>query len=156
MKKWIKYGLMAAGLFVFVAGLAFMIIFHLPYQKNQNRLNAILNDILVANGYEYDNYFNEYQSDDLYYILAIKEADENIFVVINDENQLVAKRVNNRLEDKVFVDAFEEKYSVSPSALEVGYENSTMVAALKYVGEEELIYAYYNLNTGELIKAYIL
>lgn len=156
MKKWIKYSLVAGGLFVLAAGLAFMIIFHLPYQKNQNRLNAILNDILVANGYEYDNYFNEYQSDDLYYILAIKEADANIFVVINDENQLVAKRVNNRLEDKVFVDAFEEKYSVIPSALEVGYENSTMVAALKYVGEEELIYAYYNLNTGELIKAYIL
>ncbi len=156
MKKWIKYSLRAIGLSILLAFLAFLIIFHLPYQQNLDRLNAILDDIVTANGYEYDNYFNEYQSDDLYYILAIKEADENIFVVINDENQLVAKRMNNRLDDQVFIDAFVAKYNVSPTNLQIGYENSTMVAALKYVGEEELIYAYYNLNTGDLIKAYIL
>lgn len=156
MKKWISRSLIVAGLVAALAFLAFLIIFHLPYQSNQDRLDAILNDIVTANGYEYDNYFNEYQSDDLYYILAIVEDEQQIFVVINDENQLIAKKQNKMLENQVFIDAFEKKYNVTPSGVEIGYENSTMVAALKYVGEEELIYAYYNLNTGGLIKAYIL
>ncbi len=156
MKKWFKFLLIAIIALVVAIALGFLFVVHIPYSDNVARLNRIRDDIVAANQYEYNGYFNEYQGDDLYYILEIVENDENFYVVINDENQLVAKRPSNPIDTEQVLGEFREEYGFEPSKIEVGYENSTMVYALKYVGEEELIYAYYNINTGVLIKAYIL
>ena len=134
----------------------FMILVHIPYSSHENSLTNIRNEIISKNNYEYDNYMNKHNSDQVYYILKVKDKDEGLYVVFDQNLNLLDSISSDIADEKICKEAFKEKYKCEADKIEIGYENKTIVYSLRYKGKDHLIYAFYRVDNGEFIKAYQL
>jgi uncharacterized protein YpmB len=134
----------------------YMLWVHVPYVRNQNRLDNIRNAILSENKYDYKEYFNEYNSDQTYYILLVSEEEKDTYVVFDYQRRFIASYGGDVVsEDSVKV-KFKEKFKVEPTSIEIGYENEKFVYCMKYKKDNTLTFAFYGIDNGEYIKSYRL
>lgn len=143
-------------LIIFLIISFFMIMVHVPYSNNENSLLTIRNKIIETNGYEYKDYITQHNSDQTYYILKVKDNDEELYVVFDQDLNLLDSTSSDIVDEQVCKDAFKEKYKHEADKIEIGYENKTIVYSLRYKGKDNLIYAFYRVDNGEFLRAYQL
>ncbi|MDD8048512.1 MAG: PepSY domain-containing protein [Thomasclavelia sp.] len=141
---------------VFIIVSYFLLWVHVPYVTHSNDLNNIQQEICDKHKYTYDNYFNEYNSDKTYYVMKVKVKKKTTYVVYNTKENLVYTNAKKLVSKQTVKDSFKNKYKHDNSSIELGYENSELVYALKYQESDTLIYFYYDAHTGEFIKGYNL
>lgn len=134
----------------------FMIWVHIPYSTRQNTLTKMEHTIISENDYVYDGYTNQYNSDQVYYILKVKEDKKGLYVVFDHDLKLVDSIDSNVVDQKICEEAFEKKYKHKADKIEIGYENEMIIYSLRYKGKDNLIYAFYRVDNGEFVKAYQL
>lgn len=132
----------------------YMLWVHVPYAKNENRLETIKNDIIMEHKYLYKDYFNEYVGENTYYILKIEEDKEEKYVVFDTKHKYIKSFVGEVADQSIVEQAFKEKYQVDVGTVNIGYEDGVFMYYLTYLREGTLIYAFYGLDSGEFIKAY--
>ena len=129
---------------------------HIPYSAHQNELNEIRNEICEANDYVYDGYFNKHNGMDVYYIMKVKVDDTSKYVCYNDELEYVASLEEPVADEANVLEDINEKYECHLESLDIGYENNKFVYTQKILGDSQLTYVYYSLETGEFVKAYFI
>lgn len=134
----------------------YMFWVHIPYATNENRLTSIKNEITVTNGYKYEDYFNEYNSKSVYYILKVSKDKKSQYVAYDKNIKYLDSYEGEVIDLQVCVNEFKNKYEVEPTRTEIGYENNGFVYCLTYQGKGTLIYAFYQLESGQFVKAYQL
>ncbi|WP_249030234.1 hypothetical protein [Tannockella kyphosi] len=131
---------------------AFLYCVHIPYVENQSNLITIRNQILEDNQLVYDDYFYQYSDENIYYIIRVLQSDTSTYLVYDQYlNELDSFRYDVK-EESFIQEVFFSRYSVECGSIEVAYENERFVYFVKYTGEEGLIYAYYDLYSGQFIK----
>lgn len=131
----------------------YMLFVHVPYYQYHHGLDEIRNEICETNQYEYDDYFGEYRGKETYYIVKVKINGIASYVAFNKKLELVDTYQGDVAQEQEVIDAIEKKYQVKFDGLEVGYENERFVYYGRYQENESLLYVYYDLTTGEFIKA---
>lgn len=131
----------------------YMLFVHVPYYNYHHQLDEIRNEICETNNYKYLNYFNEHRGKEVYYVLHVEINNVDSYVAYNKEKELVDTYQGNVASIDEVKRAILDKYKVDIEELEVGYENNKFVYAGKYQDKKELIYVYYDLASGEFIKA---
>ena len=106
-----------------------------------------------TNQYEYDDYFSEYRGKETYYIARVKISGVTSYVAYNKDLALVDTYQGSVADSKDVQQAIEQKYQIVIDDLEVGYENERFVYYGRYQEDESLLYVYYDLMSGEFIKA---
>lgn len=134
----------------------YMLWVHVPYARNQNRLNNIKREIMTDNSYDKVEYFNEYNSDQTYYIILAEKEDEKQYVVYNHEKKKIDSENANIVSEDSVKKQFVDKFEVQPTSVEFGYEMNKIVYCLKYLKGDTLIYSFYSVDNGEFIKSYKL
>lgn len=156
MKKNI-FRISVVGLVVVLAVVSFYMFYvHVPYYQHHDNLAKIRNDICETNHYEYMDYFSEYRGKEVYYIVKIKVNDLPAYVAYNKDQELVNSFQGTMASEDVVKQAMESKYKVNIDKLDIGYENKKFVYYAKVQDDEHLYYMYYDLASGEFVKAYKL
>ena len=75
------------------------------------------------------------------------------YVAYNKDLALVDTYQGSVADSKDVQQAIEQKYQIVIDDLEVGYENERFVYYGRYQEDESLLYVYYDLMSGEFIKA---
>lgn len=143
-------------IFILIYVSFYMLWVHVPYATKQNELTRIQNVICEKNGYQFDDYFHEYNSRETYYILRVKKEKKTLYVAYDEDLKLITEFDGQIVKKGDIQAAFKEKYKKDATKIEIGYENSTLVYAVTYKNQNSLLYAYYDLSSGEFIKAYRL
>ena len=117
----------------------YMLFVHVPYYQYHHQLDEIRNEICETNQYEYDDYFSEYRGKETYYIVKVKINGVESYVAYNKDLKLVDTYQGEVADEAVVQKAIQDKYQVNIESMEIGYENERFV--------------YYDLATGEFIKA---
>lgn len=141
---------------IFIVVSFYMLWVHVPYATNQNRLVNIRNRIITENEYQYDGYFNEYVGNDTYYIMKVKDKKDTHYAVFDSNKEYIKSYIGEVAKKEDVEKAFIERYEVQPKDIQIAYENEIFVYCVMYKGEGTLIYAFYGLDSGEFIKAYII
>ena len=102
---------------------------------------------------EYDDYFSEYRGKETYYIVKVKINGVESYVAYNKDLKLVVTYQGEVADEAVVQKAIQDKYQVNIESMEIGYENERFVYYGRYQDEQSLLYVYYDLATGEFIKA---
>lgn len=131
----------------------YMLFVHVPYYQYHHQLDEIRNEICETNQYEYDDYFSEYRGKETYYIARVKISGVTSYVAYNKDLALVDTYQGSVADSKDVQQAIEQKYQIVIDDLEVGYENERFVYYGRYQEDESLLYVYYDLMSGEFIKA---
>lgn len=131
----------------------YMLFVHIPYYQYHHGLDEIRNEICETNQYEYDDYFSEYRGKETYYIARVKISGVTSYVAYNKDLVLVDTYQGSVADSKDVQQAIEQKYQIVIDDLEVGYENERFVYYGRYQEDESLLYVYYDLMSGEFIKA---
>ena len=131
----------------------YMLFVHIPYYQYHHGLDEIRNEICETNQYEYDDYFSEYRGKETYYIVRVKINGVVSYVAYNKDLTLVDTYQGSVADSKNVQQAIEQKYQIIIDDLEVGYENERFVYYGRYQENESLLYVYYDLMSGEFIKA---
>ena len=131
----------------------YMLFVHVPYYQYHHGLDEIRNEICETNQYEYDDYFSEYRGKETYYIVRVKINGVVSYVAYNKDLTLVDTYQGSVADSKNVQQAIEQKYQIIIDDLEVGYENERFVYYGRYQEDESLLYVYYDLMSGEFIKA---
>ena len=131
----------------------YMLFVHIPYYQYHHGLDEIRNEICETNQYEYDDYFSEYRGKETYYIARVKISGVTSYVAYNKDLTLVDTYQGSVADTKDVQQAIEQKYQIVIDDLEVGYENERFVYYGRYQEDESLLYVYYDLMSGEFIKA---
>ena len=131
----------------------YMLFVHIPYYQYHHGLDEIRNEICETNQYEYDDYFSEYRGKETYYIARVKISGVISYVAYNKDLALVDTYQGSVADSKDVQQAIEQKYQIVIDDLEVGYENERFVYYGRYQEDESLLYVYYDLMSGEFIKA---
>ena len=131
----------------------YMLFVHVPYYQYHHGLDEIRNEICETNQYEYDDYFSEYRGKETYYIARVKIRGVTSYVAYNKDLTLVDTYQGSVADSKDVQQAIEQKYQIVVDDLEVGYENERFVYYGRYQEDESLLYVYYDLMSGEFIKA---
>lgn len=131
----------------------YMLFVHIPYYQYHHGLDEIRNEICETNQYEYDDYFSEYRGKETYYIARVKISGVTSYVAYNKDLALVDTYQGSVADSKDVQQAIEQKYQIVIDDLEVGYENERFVYYGRYQEDESLLYVYYDLMSGEFIKA---
>ena len=131
----------------------YMLFVHVPYYQYHHQLDEIRNEICETNQYDYQGYFSEYRGKEVYYIVKVKINEIDSYVAYNKDLELVDTYQGNVADEKTVQSAINEKYNVSIDDLEIGYENERFVYYGRYQDDASLLYMYYDLNSGEFIKA---
>ncbi|MEG0684987.1 MAG: hypothetical protein RR428_08015 [Coprobacillus sp.] len=134
----------------------YMFYVHVPYYQHHDNLAKIRNEICEKNNYEYMDYFTEYRSNELYYIVKIKVNDMPAYVAYNEEKVFVNSFQGTVASEENVKKDMEGKYKVSIDKLDIGYENNKFVYYAHVQDDESLYYLYYDLASGEFVKAYKL
>lgn len=134
----------------------YMLWVHVPYASRQNELTRIQEKICEDNKYTYDDYFYEYNSDKTYYVIKVKKKKKTMYVVFNEKMEKVKSYSGKTISKNVVKNAFIDRYNVKPTKVEMAYENNKIVYYLMYKGKDSLIYAFYEIDSGDFIKAYKL
>lgn len=131
----------------------YMLCVHVPYYQYHHGLDEIRNDICETNNYEYMGYFDQYNGKEKYYIARVK-IDGVLSYVAYDKDKKLVKTYQGTIADENSVKAeIEKKYKMKVDDLNIGYENNNFVYWTKYQDETSLMYIYYDLATGEFVKA---
>ena len=141
-------------LFIYVS--FYMLWVHVPYASRQNELTYIQEKICKDNKYTYDDYFYEYNSDKTYYVMKVKKKKKTMYVAFNEKMEKVKSYSGKVVGKSVVKNAFIDKYHVKPDKVEMAYENNKIVYYLMYKGKDSLIYAFYEIDNGDFVKAYKL
>lgn len=155
MKKVEKYGY--AILFSFIVAIflltaSYMRIIHLPYVDNATNLKSIRDSIIVNSGDVYKNYFYKFIGEDIYYITMLEDETSN-YLLVSDSNLKSVDTYVGTVKDVDFIEeVFYNKYGVSAMSIDIGYQDGKFFYFAKYVSTDILIYAYYDLRTGEFTK----
>ena len=131
----------------------YMLFVHVPYYQYHHGLDEIRNEICETNQYEYDDYFSEYRGKETYYIVRVKINGVVSYVAYNKDLTHVDTYQGSVADSKNVQQAIEQKYQIIIDDLEVGYENERFVYYGRYQEDESLLYVYYDLMSGEFIKA---
>lgn len=131
----------------------YMLFVHIPYYQYHHGLDEIRNEICETNQYEYGDYFSEYRGKETYYIARVKISGVTSYVAYNKDLALVDTYQGSVADSKDVQQAIEQKYQIVIDDLEVGYENERFVYYGRYQEDESLLYVYYDLMSGEFIKA---
>lgn len=131
----------------------YMLFVHVPYYQYHHQLDEIRNEICETNQYEYDGYFSEYRGKETYYIAKVKINGVESYVAYNKDLKLVDTYQGEVADEAVVQKAIQDKYQVNIESMEIGYENERFVYYGRYQDEQSLLYVYYDLATGEFIKA---
>ena len=131
----------------------YMLFVHIPYYQYHHGLDEIRNEICETNQYEYDDYFSEYRGKETYYIARVKISGVTSYVAYNKDLALVDTYQGSVADSKDVQQAIEQKYQIVIDDLEVVYENERFVYYGRYQEDESLLYVYYDLMSGEFIKA---
>ena len=131
----------------------YMLFVHIPYYQYHHGLDEIRNEICETNQYENDDYFSEYRGKETYYIARVKISGVTSYVAYNKDLALVDTYQGSVADSKDVQQAIEQKYQIVIDDLEVGYENERFVYYGRYQEDESLLYVYYDLMSGEFIKA---
>lgn len=131
----------------------YMLFVHIPYYQYHHGLDEIRNEICETNQYEYDDYFSEYRGKETYYIARVKISGVTSYVAYNKDLALVDTYQGSVADSQDVQQAIEQKYQIVIDDLEVGYENERFVYYGRYQEDESLLYVYYDLMSGEFIKA---
>lgn len=156
MKKNI-FRISVVGLVIVLAIVSFYMFYvHVPYYQYHDNLAKIRNDICETNNYEYMDYFSEYRGKEVYYIVKIKVNNLPVYVAYNKDQELVNSFQKTIASEDVVKQAMESKYKVSVDKLDIGYENNKFVYYAMVQDDEHLYYMYYDLASGDFVKAYKL
>ncbi|WP_270424633.1 hypothetical protein, partial [Catenibacterium mitsuokai] len=113
----------------------------------------------IINKYKlnYDDYFNEYNSSQTYYIIRIKDKKKKIvYQVYNTQYKLVDSYSGSIAKKKDIIHTINNEYKVNVTDLTIGYENGNLVYFGKYQDDAHLYYFYYSLDEGKFVKYYRL
>lgn len=89
MKKY-GYKIAVVGLIlILLISIFYMVIVHVPYYNYHHQLDVIRNEICEKNNYEYDNYFNQHNGKEIYYVLRVKVDNKRYYVAFNEDKELV-------------------------------------------------------------------
>lgn len=146
----------SALIIIFIYVSFYMLWVHVPYATKQNELKSIQEELCYDNEYTYDDYFNEYHNDKTYYIMKVKKKKKSMYVVFNEKKKKIKTYDGSFVKENEVLEAFKEKYKVSATKTEIGYENNEIAYCLTYKGNDTLLYAFYRIEDGEFIKAYRL
>jgi len=156
MKKY-KFKIIVISLVMILIFVSFYMFFvHLPYYNHYHRLDEIRNQICEDNNYQYLDYFYEHRGNEVYYILKVKLNDTDSYVAYNEKLELIDTLSEEVASKEEVQAAIVDKYKVSIDHLEIGYENEKFVYCGKYQDKDSLMYIYYDLVTGEFMKAVTL
>lgn len=156
MKKY-GYKIAVVGLIlILLISIFYMVIVHVPYYNYHHQLDVIRNEICEKNNYEYDNYFNQHNGKEIYYVLRVKVDNKRYYVAFNEDKELVESLKEPFAKEEDVLSAIEKKYDVKVDDLDVGYENGKFVYTTKIMNEKDLTYIYYSLETGEFVKSYYI
>lgn len=131
----------------------YMFSIHVPYYRYYNGLDKIRNEICETNHYEYRDYFSEYRGKEVYYIAKVRTNGFDAYVAYNKDKELVNTFWGEAASEESVKKAILDQYDIQVDQLEVGYENNKFVYYLKYRDEKTLLYIYYDLGSGEFMKA---
>lgn len=134
----------------------YMLYVHVPYYNYHHGLDEIRNEICEKNNYQYRDYFYEYHGKEIYYIIKVKQNEQDVYVAYNEKHELVDTYQGEVADEANVKKSIQEKYKddhVQIDELHIAYENNKFVYYGKYQDEETLLYVYYNLNDGEFLKA---
>jgi len=131
----------------------YMLFVHVPYYQHYHQLANVRNEICEKNYYEYMDYFYEYYGKETYYILKVKKNNVLTYVVHDKNGDLVESYQGDVAQEDVVRKAILEKYNVEIDNLEIAYENQKLVYYGKYQTKETLMYVFYDLVSGEFVKA---
>ncbi len=148
-------------LLVFLILILLLVIFyvfyvHIPYKRHIADAAEIRNQIIVKHKLKYDGYFNEYDSDETYYIIKVKNKNTSTYIAYDENYKKVDEYSGKTVEDVNVIASIKNKYKVEVKSVQIGYENKSFVYYTSYQTDDHLYYFYYGLNNGKLIKAYIL
>ena len=131
----------------------YMLYVHIPYYQYHHGLDEIRNEICEKNQYEYKGYFDQYNGADKYYIARVNIDGVLSYVAFNEKQELIDTYQGPIADENDIKKAIESKYEIQFNQLDVGYENNKFVYWSKYQDESSLMYIYYDLASGEFVKA---
>ena len=155
--NWI-YRVIIALLVVILVFVSFcMLNIHVPYFNHENNIALERNKIITKYKLNYDDYFNEYNSSQTYYIIRIKDKKKKIvYQVYNTQYKLVDSYSGSIAKKKDIIHIINKEYKVNVTDLTIGYENGDLVYFGKYQDDAHLYYVYYSLDEGKFVKYYRL
>lgn len=153
MKKHVFY-VSVIGLVIVLTIVSFYMLFvHIPYYQHYHALINKRNQICEQNQYEYMDYFNEYYGKETYDILKVNINQVLTYVVYNADGELVDSYQGEVADEDEVKQAIYEKYQIEADELEIAYENDKLVYHYKYQDDHTLIYIFYDLISGDFMKA---
>ena len=88
--------------------------------------------------------------------MKVKKKKKTMYVAFNEKMEKVKSYSGKVVGKSVVKNAFIDKYHVKPDKVEMAYENNKIVYYLMYKGKDSLIYAFYEIDNGDFVKAYKL
>ena len=131
----------------------YMLYVHIPYYQYHHELDEIRNEICEENNYEYMGYFDQYNSKETYYLIRVKINGVLSHVAYDKDKKLVDMYQGEVADEDTVKQAIQDRYKIEVKDLNIGYENDLFVYWTKYQNQTSLTYIYYDLVSGEFIKA---
>ncbi len=131
----------------------YMLFVHVPYYNYTHNLDEIRNQICEDNNYEYLDYFSEYRGKNVYYMLKVNIDGVESYVSYDTDVNLVDTYQGEVANKEEVLEKITDKYDIVLDDLEIAYENERFVYYGLYQDDEMLLYVYYDLASGDFIKA---
>lgn len=155
MKKIKKYSFLLAFISLclfFLLIISYMLWIHKPNVEYKDYLNSALNNIVENTNLSYGDYFYKYIDKETYYITLMNDDNTNVLTSSDAEYNEVDRYNGTVVKSEVIYDNFYNKYNVEANSVEIGYQDGRFFYFAKYASEKVLIYAFYDLRTGEFTK----
>ena len=153
MKKNVFIAIVSVLVIILIVVSFYMLNVHIPYYDYHNHLDHIRNNICEKENYEYKDYFFEYRGHDVLYVMKINVNDQDAYVVYDEDEEYVDSYQGKIADEKAVIKDIKKRYKVNVEHLDIAYDHSQFIYYAKYQDEDELIYFYYDLQTGEFIRA---
>lgn len=153
MKKNMFYLYLSLLLVLLFIVIFYMLFIHVPYYNHEKDVNDKVVEIIENNGYSYLDYSNEYRGYQTLYIVRVQKDGVHRYVAYDENLAFVDEHTGETVSRDIILKNIEEKYNFKADKIEVGYENDQFVYYAKYQDDENLLYVYYSIETGEFIKA---
>ncbi|MCD8027611.1 MAG: hypothetical protein LUF02_02890 [Erysipelotrichaceae bacterium] len=131
----------------------YMLFVHIHYYNYTHNLDEIRNQICEDNHYEYLDYFSEYRGKSVYYMLKVNIDGVESYVAYDTDMNLVDIYQGDVVSKEEVLEKITNKYDVVLEDLDIAYENERFVYYGLYQDDEMLLYVYYDLSSGDFIKA---
>ncbi|MCD7839975.1 MAG: hypothetical protein LUG46_05025 [Erysipelotrichaceae bacterium] len=131
----------------------YMLFVHVPYYNYTHNLDEIRNQICEDNHYEYLDYFSEYRGKNVYYMLKVNIDGVKSYIAYDTDFNLVDTYQGDVASKDDVLEKISDKYDIVLDDLEIAYENERFVYYGLYQDDEMLLYVYYDLASGDFIKA---